>query len=40
MIPNFEKEIGSQIQGGSNNLNELPDVSYFDSLNPMDPRVR
>ena len=34
------KEIGTEIVGGSNTLNELPDVSYFDSLRVEDPRVR
>ena len=40
LIPNFMKEIGPEIQGGSSNLNELPDVSYFDSTRVEDPRVR
>ena len=40
LIPNFMKEIGPEIQGGSSTLNELPDVSYFDKISVLDPRVR
>ena len=40
LIPNFKNELGSQIQGGSSSLNEVPDVSYFDTLRVEDPRVR
>ena len=40
LIPDFMKKIGPEIQGGSSNLNELPDVSYFDSTRVEDPRVR
>ena len=40
LMPDFKKEIGPEIQGGSSTLNELPDVSFFDSLRVEDPRVR
>ena len=40
LIPNFMKEIGPEIQGGSSTLNELPDVSYFDKISVLDARVR
>jgi len=39
LIPNFMKEIGPEIQGGSSTLNELPDVSYFDKIGVLDARV-
>merc|ERR1719220_3426658 len=39
LIPNFMKDIGLEIQGGSSTLNELPDVSYFDKISVLDPRV-
>ena len=40
LIPNFMKEIGPEIQGGSSTLNELPDVQYFDAISVLDARVR
>ena len=40
LIPDFMKEIGNEIGGGSSTLNDIPDVSYFDSLRVEDPRVR
>merc|ERR1719376_178036 len=39
LIPDFKDVLGPELAGSSNSLNNLPDVSYFDSTRIEDPRV-